>query len=119
VDRYREAALLAGCSWPYRVAAHLLKKLSGAVRSSEEIRLLTNQGGKMRAKEQQQEAEQICAGLQEPARTAANPSAPPEQEPLLVGLDGGWIGTPGTTRRHGRQSGHPVFSSRRSAHERD
>lgn len=26
----QEAAVLAGCSWPYRVAAHLLKKLSGA-----------------------------------------------------------------------------------------
>jgi transposase-like protein len=29
----QEAARLAGCSWPYRVASQLLKKLSGAQRS--------------------------------------------------------------------------------------
>src|SRR5258708_4424455 len=44
----QEAALLAGCSWPYRVASQLLKKLSGAHISAEEIRLLTNQQGKRR-----------------------------------------------------------------------
>jgi transposase-like protein len=45
----REAAMLAGASWPYRVASSLLKQLSGAEISAEEIRLLTNQGGKQRA----------------------------------------------------------------------
>lgn len=45
----REAAMLAGCSWPYRVAARQLQKLSGAQISAEEIRLLTNRGGKQRA----------------------------------------------------------------------
>lgn len=29
----REAAMLAGCSWPYRVAARQLQQLSGAQRS--------------------------------------------------------------------------------------
>jgi len=41
--------MLAGCSWPYRVASSLLKRLSGAHISAEEIRLLTNRGGKQRA----------------------------------------------------------------------
>src|SRR6266487_3653428 len=36
----REAAMLAGCSWPYRVASGLLKRLSGAQISAEEIRRL-------------------------------------------------------------------------------
>ncbi len=42
----QEAARLAGCSWPYRVASGLLKRLSGAQISAEEVRLLTNRGGK-------------------------------------------------------------------------
>jgi hypothetical protein len=45
----QEAAMLAGCSWPYRAASSLLRRLSGAEISAEEIRLLTNQGGKQRA----------------------------------------------------------------------
>ncbi len=45
----QEAAQLAGCSWPYRVASHLLKKLSGAEISAEEIRRLANHQGKQRA----------------------------------------------------------------------
>src|SRR5216683_283673 len=44
----QEAAMLAGCSWPYRVASNLLKRLSGAQISAEEIRLLTNRRGKQR-----------------------------------------------------------------------
>ena len=42
----QEAARLSGCSWPYRVAASLLTKLSGAHISAEEFRLLTNRGGR-------------------------------------------------------------------------
>ncbi len=49
----QEAALLAGSSWPYRVASQLLKKLSGAQISAEEIRLLTHQHGKQQAAQQQ------------------------------------------------------------------
>ena len=45
----REAAMLAGCSWPYRVASNLLKRLSGAHISAEEIRRLATRGGKQRA----------------------------------------------------------------------
>jgi len=82
----QEAAILAGCSWPYRVAAHLLKKLSGAQISAEEIRLLTNKQGKRRATQQQEEAEQACAGpIQQ------SPEASPEKQPMLAGLDGGWV----------------------------
>jgi transposase-like protein len=45
----QEAAMLAGCSWPYRAASSLLRRLSGAQISAEEIRLLTNRGGQQRA----------------------------------------------------------------------
>ena len=82
----QEAALLAGCSWPYRVAAHLLEQLSGAQLSAEEIRLLTNRHGQERAVQQQAEAERACTEGATPAE-----SLPPHQQPLLVGLDGGWV----------------------------
>jgi len=82
----QEAAMLAGCSWPYRVASSLLKKLSGAQISAEEIRLLTNRQGQQRAEQQQEEAEHACSS---PAGDA--PSPEPGQSPMLVGLDGGWV----------------------------
>jgi hypothetical protein len=82
----QEAAMLAGCSWPYRVASTQLKRLSGAQISAEEIRLLTNRGGQQRAGRQQEEAERICST---PAREAS--AAQQAEQPLLVGLDGGWV----------------------------
>ena len=82
----QEAAILAGCSWPYRVASSLLQRLSGAHISPEEMRKLTNEHGRQRASQQQEEAERVCASA------AAEPVAPPKAEaPLLVGLDGGWV----------------------------
>jgi hypothetical protein len=54
----------------------------------EEIRLLTNQHGKQRATDQQEEAERVCSssvtGAPEPVHELA-------EQPLLVGLDGGWV----------------------------
>ena len=82
----REAAMLAGCSWPYRVASRQLQKLSGAQISAEEIRLLTNRGGKQRAVQQQGEAEQACSS---PAQEGL--LAEQAEQPMLVGLDGGWV----------------------------
>ena len=82
----QEAAALVGCSWPSRVASRLLKKLSGAQISAEEIRLLTNRRGKQRAAHQQEEAERACSS---PA--AGAPSAEQVEQPMLVGLDGGWV----------------------------
>ncbi len=82
----QEAAMLAGCSWPYRVASTLLKRLSGAQISAEEIRLLTNQHGKQRAVHQQAVAEQACSSPAQEAETAQN-----AEQPMLVGLDGGWV----------------------------
>ena len=82
----QEAAMLAGCSWPYRAASSLLRRLSGAQISAEEIRLLTNRGGQQRATQQQEEAERICST---PAREA--PAAQQVEQPMLVGLDGGWV----------------------------
>src|SRR6266567_126515 len=82
----REAAMLAGCSWPYRVASGLLKRLSGAQISAQEIRRLPNRGGKQRAVQQQEEAERTCS----PAAQEASATEQAEQ-PMLVGLDGGWV----------------------------
>jgi hypothetical protein len=82
----QETALLAGCSWPYRVASSLLKRLSGAQISAEEIRLLSNQHGKQRATQQQEEAERACSS---PAQQA--PLGEKVEQPMLVGLDGGWV----------------------------
>jgi hypothetical protein len=68
------------------VASSLLKQLSGAEISAEEIRLLTNRGGQQRAVQQQEEAERACSS---PAQEA--PLAEQAEQPLLVGLDGGWV----------------------------
>lgn len=95
----QEAAILAGCSWPYRVAATLLKRLSGAQISAEEIRLLTNRQGKQRAAQQREEAERACSSVAqeapetETAQATLAPSATQAQPPMWVGLDGGWVGS--------------------------
>jgi hypothetical protein len=95
----QEAAMLAGCSWPYRVASNLLKRLSGAQISAEEIRLLTNRQGKQRAAQQREEAERVClsaaheAPEAETAQATQAPSATQAQPPMWVGLDGGWVGS--------------------------
>jgi hypothetical protein len=84
----QEAARLAGCSWPYRAASAVLKRLSGAHISAEEIRLLTNQHGQQWAAQQQAEAERICS---EPAQPPATTDQ--AEQPRLVGVDGGWVGS--------------------------
>jgi hypothetical protein len=84
----QEAAMLAGCSWPYRVASGLLERLSGAQISAEEIRLLTNEQGKLRAMQQQEEAERACSSAAWEA-----PAAEKAEQPMLLGLDGGWVGS--------------------------
>jgi hypothetical protein len=90
----QEAAVLAGCSWPYRVAARLLADLSGASISAEEMRLLLNRQGKLRAEEQQAEAESASAHGQPAEAQEQQAEAEPAQakpQPMLVGLDGGWV----------------------------
>src|SRR6266516_3727783 len=82
----RQASRLAGCAWPYRVASGLLKRLSGAQISAEEIRRLPNRGDKQRAVQQQEEAERTCS----PAAQEASATEKAEQA-MLVGLDGGWV----------------------------
>ena len=82
----QEAALLAGCSWPYRAASATLKRLSGAQISAEEIRLLTNRHGQQRAVQKLEQAEQTCSALA-PEASSTEPAEPP----MLVGVDGGWV----------------------------
>jgi len=75
----QEAALLAGCSWPYRAASATLQRRSFAQISAEEIRLLTNRHGKLRAAQQQAEAERVCASAgQEPEAVET------AEQPMLV-----------------------------------
>jgi transposase-like protein len=107
----QDAARLAGSSWPYRVASHLLQKLSGAHISAEEIRLLTNAHGKRRAVEQQSEAEHLCL-------TSSKPATPPGKRKATDPGGVGWgMGRkPGATRRHGRQSRGGLFPGARLAH---
>jgi hypothetical protein len=64
----QEAARLSGCSWPYRVAARQLQKLSGAQRS--------------RGRD---------PSADQPRRQAASRAAEKTEQPMLVGLDGGWV----------------------------
>ncbi len=80
----QEAALLAGCSWPYRAASAALKRRSFAQISAEEIRLLTNRQGQQRAAQQQAEAERVCSVAVQESAAAGN-----TEQPLLVGVDGG------------------------------
>ncbi|MFL5654993.1 MAG: hypothetical protein ACJ8CB_12570 [Ktedonobacteraceae bacterium] len=82
----QEAALLAGCSWPYRAASATLKRRSFAQISAEEIRRLPNRHGQLRAVQQQAEAEQVCS-----APPPEAPSAEKAEQPMLVGVDGGWV----------------------------
>lgn len=76
----REAAVLAGSSWPYRHAAQLVERLCGAQISAEQVRRLAVLQGEQQAHAQQQHAEQVVA------------SAPKEEkgEAGVAGIDGGW-----------------------------
>jgi len=80
-----QAACLAGSSWPYRQAAQVLARLCGAQISAEEIRLLTNRGGRELARTQEQ-----AAASQEGMQAALPETADPEDR-TLIGLDGGWV----------------------------
>ncbi|GHO78818.1 hypothetical protein KSD_65890 [Ktedonobacter sp. SOSP1-85] len=76
----REAAVLAGSSWPYRHATQLLERLSGAQISAEELRQLTMQQGEQQACVQQQHAEQVLNAAPNEGKGEAG----------VVGMDGGW-----------------------------
>jgi hypothetical protein len=82
----REAAILAGASWPYRHAAATLQRLSGAQISAEEIRLLTNEQGKLAARRQREQAEAAV-----PSAPAASEASIPTGELCVIGQDGGWV----------------------------
>jgi hypothetical protein len=84
----QEAAWLAGCSWPYRAASAMLKRFCGAEISAEEIRLLLNRQGQLRAAQQQAEASRICAEPPSPSTAAQD-----MEQRVLVGIDGGWVGS--------------------------
>ena len=82
----RDAAILAGASWPYRHAAATLQRLSGAEISAEEVRLLTNQQGRQAARQQAEQAEAYV-----PSVPAASGEAAEAKELCVIGQDGGWV----------------------------
>jgi len=89
------ACALAGASWPYQAAAHMLRDLSGAQVSAEEVRRLTTAAGTVEAAQQMRAAEQVVAPTADRVRrereypAGAALVAPVER--VVVGLDGGWI----------------------------
>lgn len=93
----RELAALVGSSWPYETAAGVLKRLSGVQLSDERLRQITNEQGKVVAKDQEEQAEQVlqeAVSMQQirAQRTQADSSgAQGKAECLQVGLDGGWL----------------------------
>jgi hypothetical protein len=104
-----DAACLAGASWPYRQAAGVLKRLSGAQISAEEIRLLTNQHGSHAAKQQEQEAlETTTSSAQKQATESALGG---EADRTIIGLDGGWV--PSREQRGGMEGKVAVVATHR------
>ena len=98
--KLRDAAVLAGSSWPYETAASVLQQLCGASISHETIRQATNAAGKAEAVGQLAEAHQVVEPSLEEAKAEeerelatrlAAKGAPTGPKLLLVGLDGGWI----------------------------
>jgi hypothetical protein len=84
-----EAASIAGASWPYRQAAQVLARLSGAQISAEEIRLLANRRGQALAKAQEPVCEAFNASSA--SREETDQEAPAPGDRLIIGLDGGWV----------------------------
>ena len=106
----QEAAWLAGCSWSYRAASAVLKRLCGAQISAEEIRLLLNRQGQQRAAQQQAEAQRVCSAPPQPSEAT-------EQTEQFEAFGHGWRlgGQSGAARWHGREGGSGVCASRQSA----
>ncbi|GCE10035.1 transposase [Dictyobacter aurantiacus] len=99
-----DAACLAGSSWPYRHAAQVLARLSGAQISAEEIRLLTNARGHMVAKEQAQDQP-----VPVPTTGQQDEGEPHSADRIIIGLDGGWV--PNRERRGGMEGKIAVVAS--------
>lgn len=98
--RLRDAAILAGSSWPYETAASVLQQLCGARISDETVRQVTNAAGKAEASLQLAEAKRVVEPSLEEAKAEeerelatrlAAKGAPVGPRLLVVGLDGGWI----------------------------
>ncbi len=95
--KLKEAAVLAGASWPYATAARVLADLCGASISAESVRKLTNGTGAGEAQAQMALAERMLAPTGSEVRaereaTRAEPLASGDgPDRLLVGLDGGWV----------------------------
>ena len=98
--KLKEAAVLAGISWPYKTAARVLGALSGAEISPETVRQVTNETGHVEVGRQLAEAKRVVEPSLEEAKAAeerevearlATKGAPTGPRLLMVGLDGGWI----------------------------
>lgn len=95
----REMAALAGSSWPYETASSVLKRLSGANISDEQVRQITNEQGQGVAVRKRSFAktlvepriQQIRAERDEEARRKTRCQSDKASDELQIGLDGGWI----------------------------
>ena len=93
----RDLAALAGSSWPYETAAGVLKRLSGVALSDERLRQITNEQGKLVAKAQREQAEQVLQAavsveqIRAQREQSSHRSKPVPPHRLQVGLDGGWV----------------------------
>jgi hypothetical protein len=96
--KLREVAVLAGSSWPYLVAARVLRELCGARISAEKLRQLTVEAGRRQAERELALAQEavsptgrtIC-GEGEGDLGSSEESSSQRADLLLVGLDGGWV----------------------------
>lgn len=93
--KLREAAVLAGSSWPYQTAARVLAELCGARISAEKLRQLTVQVGKNQAETELELARGAVSPTAGQVRKEREdrPGGGREKDPelLLVGMDGGWV----------------------------
>jgi transposase-like protein len=83
-----DAACLAGSSWPYRQAAQVLARLSGAHISAEEVRLLTNRSGQVLAQRQEQTSSDALVSSE---KAEITPPLTTKTDRTILGLDGGWV----------------------------
>lgn len=94
----RHLSVLAGASWAYQTATGVIADLCGSQLSAETIRQLTNEAGQAEAQRQAAQAYRLVEPTAQQVREEREPDRGSSGKPkvvhrLLVGMDGGWIGS--------------------------